>query len=180
MSRQVEEAKDLNLCWAWIVEKLLNNRDVSPCLLKELIVKIRSFNDSFFSSLQERIAARYLENFLPKERLEASAITVLQILLDSLDGGSDDASELVLRLSIEVVLEHIREPPANAAKDWKGFEEELNNLFPEDNLLPQCIERRKQLMDVLKGNPTSWLRCLTISLPKLPTINNESKFCMLS
>eukprot|EP00252_Welwitschia_mirabilis_P022806 TRINITY_DN6275_c1_g2_i2.p1 TRINITY_DN6275_c1_g2~~TRINITY_DN6275_c1_g2_i2.p1 ORF type:complete len:164 (+),score=15.67 TRINITY_DN6275_c1_g2_i2:181-672(+) len=163
MSRQVEGTKDLNLCWAWIVEKLLNNRDVSPCLLKELIFKKCSFNDSSFSSTRKNRSQIIRSN-----------------LLDSLDAVSDDASELVLRLSIEVVLEHIREPPANAAKDWKGFEEELNNLFPEDNLLPQCIERRKQLMDVLKGNPTSWLRCLTISLPKLPTINNESKFCMLS
>lgn len=154
------------LPWEWIVEKLVDNKEISTPLLKAMIfMHIPDIDNSSCSNLQGRIALRYLEEVLLLERLEVHAIPLVKVLLRSSIPNSSSATDqaLLLRVCTEVVLGHIRELDENGERDWEGFEDDLKRIFTEkDSSLP-FINRRKELLQILEDQNT----CLS-TLEKYP------------
>ncbi|XP_059076627.1 uncharacterized protein LOC131875918 [Cryptomeria japonica] len=62
-----------------------------------------------------------------------------------------------------VVLGHIREVDEDGERDWEGFEDDLNQVFGEYNLLLPFVSRRNELLGLVKDKSS----CLSV-LEKYP------------
>lgn len=154
------------LPWEWIVEKLVDNKDIGTPLLKAMIfMHIPDIDNSSCSNLQGRIALRYLEEVLLLDRLEVHAIPLVKVLLRSSIPNSSSAADqaLLLRVCTEVVLGHVRELDENGERDWEGFEDDLKRIFKEEDSSLPFINRRNELLQLLEDQNT----CLA-TLEKYP------------
>lgn len=141
------------LPWEWIVEKLVDNKDIGTQLLKAMVfMHIPDINNSSCSNLQERIALRYMEEVLLLDRVEAHAIPLVKVLVNSSIPNSSSAADqgLLLRVCTEVVLGHVRELDENGERDWNGFEDDLKRIFTEEDSSLPFINRRSELLRLLE------------------------------
>ncbi|XP_057821407.1 uncharacterized protein LOC131034069 isoform X1 [Cryptomeria japonica] len=151
------------LPWEWIIEKLVDNKEIETPLLKAMIMRVPDIKSPSCSSLEERIALRYLEESVFSGKFEAHAIPLMKAFLGSSLQDSTDAEDLLLRICTEVVLGHIREVDEDGERDWEGFEDDLNQVFGEYDLLLPFVSRRNELLGLVKDKSS----CLS-ALEKYP------------
>ncbi|KAH9311306.1 hypothetical protein KI387_026341 [Taxus chinensis] len=170
------------LPWQWIVEKLVDNKEIETPLLKAMIMLVPDIQSPSCSSLQRRIALRYLEEILFTGKFEAHAVPLLKVFINSTLQNSTSADDLFLRICTEVVLGHIREVNEDGERDWERFEEDLKQVFTEDILLPPFISRRNELLGLLKDKSThlSTLEKYPIDVLKSDLLHfvREKKACL--
>eukprot|EP01018_Ginkgo_biloba_P016089 Gb_37050 [translate_table: standard] len=138
------------LPWEWIVEKLVDMKEIGMPLFKAMIMNVADFNNPSCKSLQERVALRYVEEILLLDKIEAHAIPPVKLLISSSLPSSNAVHDLLLRVCTEVVLGHIREPSENGDRDWEGFEDALKRIFPEEDSSIAFITRRTELSRLLE------------------------------
>lgn len=142
-----------SLPWQWILEHLLHIKDVGPPILKEMMTYIPDVEK--YNGLQKKIALRYLEEIIALGEIDAKAILLVVALMGDprnreaqkksvFSTGSID-SDLLLRVQTEAVLTHVRKKP----KNWEGFLQAVDRIFPEESDDARLVERRKQLIDLL-------------------------------
>eukprot|EP00250_Pteridium_aquilinum_P031705 c44099_g1_i1 orf=40-576(+) len=137
--------EDVSLPWRWILEHLVDVKEIGPPILREMMTYVP--NLALYSSLQKRTALRYLEEAIAGDRIDAHVIPLVAVLLKesqetSSYPRSSDYSVLLLRVQVEAVLAHIRGKP----RDWQGFSQALDRIFPEDTVDARFLKKRKELL----------------------------------
>ncbi|KAH7421029.1 hypothetical protein KP509_13G036700 [Ceratopteris richardii] len=140
----------LLLPWQWILEHLLVKKDIGTPILKEIMMYIPSVDQS--GNLHRRVAVRYLEEAIAGSKIDAQSIPLVAALMKEAYNAtefptSSDYKTLLLRVKIEAVITHIR----GKQRDWHGFSEALDSLFPENVGDSFLMNKRRELLTLLQG-----------------------------
>ncbi|CAM6088397.1 unnamed protein product [Calypogeia fissa] len=171
-SLPADEDMDNYMPWEWILENLLDVKEISLPFFKEIIEYAQPhIEQPQCSRLLQKVALRYLdeqaEKIAASEReLDLCDVVFLKFLLKE-QGVSNlrtrihslkesFQNNLILRVETEAVLTNLR-CGGNEGRgiDWAAFEYALDSVFPKDVLEPREAERRKELTAILqsKGEP---------------------------
>lgn len=173
------DAPEAPLPWRWIFEHLVDMKDIGTPILREMMTFIPDI--ALYSSLQKRVALRYLEEAIAAGKIDAQVIPLMEALLKesqrtSTYPTSSDYSDLLLRVQLEAVIMHIRGKPI----DWHGFSQALDHFFPEDAKDAQFLEKRKELATLLQIQGQEEKRVEILEIHPLTALRHDLLKCITS
>ncbi|MCO5547565.1 hypothetical protein L7F22_001016 [Adiantum nelumboides] len=140
---------ETQLPWQWILEYLVDIKDIGTPILREMMTLIP--NIAQLSGLHRRAALRYLEEAIVTDRIDAHVIPLVAVVgkesqQTSSFPTSSDYKSLLLRVQVEAVIVHLR----GKAKDWQGLLKAIDQIFPENARDSKLQEKRAEFLSLLQ------------------------------
>ncbi|KAJ7552753.1 hypothetical protein O6H91_06G069300 [Diphasiastrum complanatum] len=134
------------LPWKWILEKILEHKKISIRAAQGITSYIPDIEDQHCSSLQDRLALRYLEEIVEAELIDARAIPLVKALVRE----DINHKKLLLWVQTEASLQFLRGCKEEQEKDWVGFADALDHIFSEEDVDVGLVTRKTELSALLK------------------------------